>query len=158
MTGERALVAVISIFWIIAALAVMPGVLLLGNAIVTNEDNPDLWRQIIRGIVQSLWFAGPAVFLARGSRIAGGFAIFASLLGLGGALLYAMGTLAGDAPDYVAFLVGAFIALPFLFLTWALVFYRDLREALDQRREKWTAAEKARMQELEDLMNEPSEK
>jgi len=158
MTGERALVAVISIFWIIAALAVTPGVLLFGNAIVTNEDNPDLWPQIIRGVVSSLWFAVPAVFLARGSRVARGFAIFVSLMGLGVALFAGMGMMAGGAPGYVAFLVAAFIALPFLFSTWALVFYRDLREALDQRREKWTAAEKARLQELEALMNEPSEK
>jgi len=67
MTGERALIAVISIFWITAALIVMPAVFLLGTAIATGEDIPDLWQQIIRQILQSLWFAVPAVFLARGS-------------------------------------------------------------------------------------------
>jgi hypothetical protein len=158
MTGERALVAVISIFWIIAALTVMPGVLLLGNAIVTNEDNPDLWPQIIRGVVSSLWFAVPAVFLARGSRVARGFAIFLSLGGVGVSLALAMGIIAAGAPAYLALLLAAFVALPFLFSTWALVFYRDLREALAQRSEKWKAAEKARLQELEDAMREPSEK
>jgi len=125
----------------------MPGVFLLGSAIVTNEDNPDLWPQIIRGIVSSLWFAVPAVFLARGSRVARGFAIFASLIGLAAALA---------APEFA--LLGAPFVLVFLFSTWALVFYRDLRDALQQRLEKWNAAEKARLQELEDLMNEPSEK
>jgi len=137
-------------------LIAMPGVFLLGSAIVTNEDNPDLWPQIIRGIVSSLWFAVPAVFLARGSRVARGFAIFASLIGLAAALAFTVGMTAGGAPEFA--LLGAPFVLVFLFSTWALVFYRDLRDALQQRLEKWNAAEKARLQELEDLMNEPSEK
>jgi len=149
---------VISIFWIVAGLIVTPGALLLASAIVTNEDNPNLWPQIIRGVVSSLWFAVPAVFLARGSRIARGFAIFVSLIGLGMGLFAGMGVMAVGVPGYVAYLVAAFIELPFLFSTWALVFYPDLRDALDRRREKWHAAEKARLQQLEDLMNEPSEK
>ena len=43
MTGARALIAVISIFWIAAALMAMPGVLLLGSAIVTGEDVMVIW-------------------------------------------------------------------------------------------------------------------
>jgi hypothetical protein len=38
------------------------------------------------------------------------------------------------------------------------LFYRGLQEALAQRLEKWKAAEKARLQELEDLVREGSEK
>ena len=158
MTGERALIAVIFIFWIAAALTAMPAVGLLGYAIATNEDIPDLWPQIIQSVIQSLWFAVPAVFLARGSRIARGFAIFVSLMGWGMALFAGMGLMAGGVPWFAAFLVAALIALPFLFSTWALVVYRDLRDALARRAEKWKAAEKARMQELEDAMNEPAEK
>ena len=158
MTGERALRAVISILWIAAALIVMPGAFLLGTAILTNEAMPDLWLLIMRGIASSLWFAGPAVFLARGSRIARGFAIFASLMGLAAALVFAIGLIEGEAPADFANLLAVPLVLAFAFSTWALVFHRDLREALARRLEKWTAAEKARFQELENLMNEPSEK
>ena len=158
MTGERALIAVISILWIAAALTAVPIVGLLGYAIVTNEEIPDLWPAIIQGVVSSLWFAVPAVYLARGSRVARGFAIFLSLAGLGVSLALALGMMAGGAPAYLAILLAAFVALPFLFSTWALVFYRDLQVALVWRAEKWKAAEKARLQELEDLMREGSEK
>ena len=103
MTGERALIGVISIFWI----------------------------------------------LARGSRIARGFAIFLSLGCLAGVLAFTIGQIDGGAPGYLAYLIAAALALPFLFSTWALLFHRDLREALGQRSEKWTAAEKTRLQELE---------
>ena len=156
MTGERALIAVISIFWIAAALTVMPGAFLLGSAIVTGEDIPDLWPRIIRGIVQSLWFAGPALFLERGSRVARWFAIFSSVLSLGVSLVFATMLIryGGDEWDYVL----APLVLAFLFSTWALVFYRGLQEALAQRLETWKAAEKARLQELEDSMGEASEK
>lgn len=158
MTGERALRAVISIFWVAAGLSAMPSVFLLGYAIVTNEDIPDLWPIIISGIVPFLWFAVLASFLARGSRIARGFAILSSLSGLLVWPGFAMGLTAGGVPGYLAFLLAAPLGLPFLFSTWALVFYRDLREALAQRSEKWKATEKARLQQLEDLMNEPAEK
>ena len=158
MTGERALVAVMSIFWIAAALIAMPGALLLGSAIVTGEDIPDLWPRIIRGIVQSLWFAGPAVFLARGSRVARGFAIFSSLLGLAAALIFAIGLIERGAPADLANLLAAPFVLMFSFSTWALVFHPGLREALAQRLEKWKAAEKARLQQLEDAMGEASDK
>src|SRR5262245_41123584 len=133
MTGERALIAVISILWIAAALTVMPGVVLLGTAIVTNEDIPDLWPEIIRDIVQSLWFAVPAVFLARGSRIARGFAIFASLCGLAASLVFAIGLTAGGVIDLA--LLSVPFALAFLFSSWALLFYRDLQVALVWRAE-----------------------
>jgi hypothetical protein len=156
MTGERALRAVISILWITAALIVMPGVGLLGYAIITNEDIPDLWQVIIGVVFQSLWFSVPASFLARGSRIARGFAIYASLVGLVLALLFTIGMAAIGALALA--LLGLPFVLAFAFSTWALIFYRDLREALDQRREKWAAAEKARLQELDDMMNEPAEK
>jgi hypothetical protein len=156
MTGERALVAVISIFWITAALIAMPGVLLLGSAIVTNENIPDLWQRLIRGIVQSLWFALPAFFLARGSRVARWFAIFVSLTGLAAALFFTAGLIAGGGPEW-GLLLGVPFALPFLFSAWALLFYSDLREALAQRLEKWNAAEKARLEQLHD-MSEASEK
>lgn len=156
MTGERALIAVISILWIAAALTAVPSVGLLGYAIVTNEEIPDLWQQIIRGVVSSLWFAVPAVYLARGSRIARGFAIFLSLAGLAVALIFSNGLIAGGGPAYL--LLGAPFVVAFLFSTWALLLYRDLQVALARRAEKWNAAEKARLQELENLMNEPSEK
>ena len=157
MTGERALIAVISIFWIAAALTVVPSVLLLGSAIVTGEDIPDLSRQIIRQVVQALWFAGPAIFLARGSRVARWFAIFSSLMCLGVSLVFVIVLIAygGDEWDY---LLAPPLVLAFLFSTWALVFYRDLQVALVWRMEKWNAAEKARLQELEDAMGEGSEK
>jgi len=158
MTGERALVAVISIFWIAAALIAMPGVFLLGSAIVTGEEIPDLWPRIIRGIVQSLWFAGPALFLARGSRVARWFVIFSSVLGLAAALVFAIGLIEGGSPADLANLLGVPFVLVFLFSTWALLFYRGLQEALAQRLEKWNAAERARLQELEDSMGEASEK
>jgi hypothetical protein len=157
MTGERALVAVISIFWITAALVAMPGVLLLGSAIVTNENIPDLWLRLVRGIVQSLWFALPAFFLARGSRVARWFAIVVSLTGLAAALFFAMGLIAGGAPE-LGLLLGVPFALPFLFSTWALLFYRGLKEALAQRLEKWKAAEEARLRQLHDATGEASEK
>jgi hypothetical protein len=156
MTGERSLIAVISILWIAAALIATPAVFLLGYAILTNEDIPDLWQQIIRGIVPSLWFAVPAAFLARGSRVARWFAVFASLSGLAVALAFTLGVTAGGAPQLA--LLGVPLALPFLFSAWALVFYRDLQVALAQRSERWNAAERARMKELEDAMGEASEK
>lgn len=158
MTGERALVAVISIFWIAAALIAMPGVVLLGSAIVTGEEIPDLWPRIIRGVVQSLWFAVPALFLARGSRVARWFAIFSSVLGLAAALVFAIGLIEGGSPADLANFLGVPFVLVFLFSTWALVFYRGLREALAQRLEKWNAAERARLQALDDSMGEASEK
>jgi len=58
----------------------------------------------------------------------------------------------------LAFLLTVPFASPFLFSAWALIFYRDLREALDRRREKWNAEQRARLQELEEAMNEPAEK
>jgi hypothetical protein len=158
MTGERALVAVISILWVTAALAVIPAVFLLGYAIVTNEDIPDLWQQIMRQVVQALWFAVPAHFLARGSRVARWFAVFSSLLGLAAALIFAIGLIEGGAPVDLASLLAVPFVLAFLFSTWALLFHRGLQEALAQRLEKWKAAEKARLQELEDSMGEASEK
>jgi hypothetical protein len=156
MTGERALVAVISIFWIAAALGAMPAVFLLGSAIVTGEDIPDLWQQIIRQVVQASWFAVPAIFLARGSRVARWFAIFSSLIFLGVSLVFVTMLIryGGDEWDYVL----APLVLAFLFSTWALLFYRGLQEALAQRLERWNAAERARLQELEDSMGEASEK
>jgi hypothetical protein len=133
MTGERALGAVISIFWVTAALAAMPAVFLLGYAIATNEDMPDLWQQIIRQLVQGLWFAVPAVFLARGSRVARWFAVFVSLISLAAVLIFAIALIAygGDEWEY---LLAAPLVLAFLFSTWALAFYPGLREALAQSR------------------------
>ena len=156
MTGERALVAVISIFWITAALVAMPGVLLLGSAIATNEVIPDLWPRFIRSIVQASWFAGPAFFLARGSQVARWFAILNSVILLGASLFFAMGLIAGGAPEYSAYVFA--VALVFLFLLGALLFDRGLREALARRFEKWNAAERARLQQLEDEMGEAPEK
>jgi hypothetical protein len=81
-----------------------------------------------------------------------------SLAGLAVSLALALGMMAGGAPGYLAILLAACVALPFLFSTWALLFHRDLQVALARRKEKWNAAEKARMQELEDFMREGSEK
>jgi hypothetical protein len=135
----------------------MPGVFLLGSAVVTGEDIPDLWPRIIRGIVQASWFAVPAIFLARGSRVARWFAIFFSLISLGVSLVFAT-MLIGYGGDEWEYVVAAPLVLVFLFSTWALLFYRGLREALAQRLERWNAAERARMQELEDAVGEASEK
>jgi hypothetical protein len=148
MTGERSLRAVISILWIAAVLIAAPALFLLGYAILTNEEIPDLWQQIIRGIVPSLWFAVPAAFLTRGSRVARWFAIFASVSGLAAAVAFAAGLTAGGAPELA--LLGVLLALPFLFSIWALLSYRDLQAALAQRSERWNAAERARMKALED--------
>ena len=159
MTGERALRAVISIFWVLAALSTLPAAFLLGDAIVTNEVSSDLWPIIIGGgIAPFLYFSVTASYLARGSQIARGFAIFSSLSGL---LIWPglmMGMMSGGVSAFVALLVATLLASPFLFSTWALIFHRGLRETLERRREKWQAAEKARLQALEDAMNEPAEK
>src|SRR5262245_50715525 len=112
MTGERALITVIWILWISAALIATPAVFVFATGIVTNEDNPDLLLDLLKGLAQALWFAVPAIFLARGSRVARGFAIFISLMGYGMALFAGMGMMAGGLPVYVAFVVAAFIALP----------------------------------------------
>jgi hypothetical protein len=132
------------------------GVLLFANAISAGEPYYDLVQQLIRLIVQTLWFAGPAFFLARGSRVARWFAIFVSLTGLAAALIFAMGLIAYGGAEFEYLLIAPLV-LPFLFSTWALLFSRSLREALAQRLEKWTAAERARLQQLHD-MSEASEK
>jgi hypothetical protein len=158
MTGERALIAVISIFWIAAALVAIPGALQFASAIATGENYLDLWGRLIRVILQTLWFAGPAFFLARGSRVARWFAIFASLSLLAAALVFAVGLMNGGVREFWPYLLVAPFVWVFLFSTWALLFYRGLREALAQRLEKWKAAEKARLQQLYDAPGEGSEK
>jgi hypothetical protein len=157
MTGERALKAVIAIFWIAAAVVAIPGVLLFASGIANNATAYDLWGQLILVIVQTLWFAGPAFFLARGSRVARWFAVFASLSLLAAALAFAVGLMNGGVREFWPYLLVAPFVWVFLFSTWALVFYRGLREALAQRLEKWNAAEKARLQQLRNV-SEASEK
>jgi hypothetical protein len=111
---------------------------------------------IVGTVLQSLWFAVPAVFLARGSRVARGFAIYLSLIGLAAALVFTIALIAAGLIGLA--LLAAPLALPFLFSAWALLFYRDLQVALVWRMEKWNAVEKARLQELEGAMGEGSEK
>lgn len=86
------------------------------------------------------------------------FAVFSSLLGFAGTLVFAIELIGGGGPADLENLVSVLFVLAFLFSTWALLFYRGLREALVQRSERWHAAEKARLQELEDSMGETSEK
>jgi hypothetical protein len=157
MTGERSLKAVIVIFWIAAALVAVPGVLELASGISAREPYYELWGQVIRVIAQTLWFAGPAFFLARGSRVARWFAIAASLITLAGTLILAMALIAYGGALFEDFLIAA-LAVPFLFSSWALLFHRGLREALAQRLKAWNAAEEARLRQLYDSPGEASEK
>jgi hypothetical protein len=158
MTGERALVAVISIFWIAAAFVAVPAVVRLGSGIADGEPFDDLWGRLILGIAQTLWFAGPAFFLARGSQVARWFAIFPSLSLLAAALAFAVGLMNGGVRAFWPYLLVAPFVWVFLFSTWALLFYRGLREALKQRLEMRKAAEEARLQHLHDATSEASEK
>jgi hypothetical protein len=151
MTGERALNAVVAIFLIAAVLSALPIFLLIANA----DTIPDFPHQFTAGLVQPLWFAVPAFFLMRGSRIARWVAVFVSLMGLAVAFMFASGLVDGGVAPYWAHLYVAPLYSVFAFSFWALCFYAPLRAALDQRAERHKAIEKARLRKFYEEMGEP---
>jgi hypothetical protein len=153
MTGERALNAVIAIFFIAAVLVALPIFLLMANA----DNIPDFPRTFIAGLIQPLWFAVPAVFLMRGSQIARWVAVFISLMGLVVAFMFASGLADGGVATHWAHLFAAPVYLVFAFSLWALCFYSPLKAALDQRAERRKAIEKARLRKFYEEMGEPFE-
>ncbi len=123
MTGERALNAVIAIFFIAAVFVALPIFLLMANA----DDIPDFPRRFIAGLVQPMWFAVPAFFLMRGSQIARWVAVFISLMGLAVAFMFASGLGDGGLATLWAHLYLAPAYSVFAFSFWALCFYSPLK-------------------------------